>query len=92
MTLVDTNVVIDVTSKPTEWLDWSLDKLTDARLRGSVFVNDIVFAELAARYVDQAKLEKHLCSSGSRYFECRARRCFVPGRPMPNIGRREASA
>ena len=60
MTLVDTNVVIDLTSKPTEWFDWSVERLTDARIRGDVFINDIVFAELASRYVDETQLEKHI--------------------------------
>jgi predicted nucleic acid-binding protein len=60
MTLVDTNVVIDLTGKPTEWFDWSLEKLTDARLLGDVFINDIVFAELASRYEDEVRLEAPL--------------------------------
>lgn len=79
MTLVDTNVVIDITSKPTEWLDWSLDSLTDARIRGEVFINDVVFAELAARYVDPDKLEKDLAQ-----FQFAIRR--IPLRALFNAG------
>jgi hypothetical protein len=52
MTLVDTNVMIDLTSKQVAWSEWSIDQLTDARLRRDVFINDVIFAELASRYAD----------------------------------------
>lgn len=80
MTLVDTNVVVDITSKPTEWLDWSLDRLTEARIRGPIFINDIVFAELAARYDDKGKLERHVDQFGFAILRVPRMALFEAGR------------
>jgi predicted nucleic acid-binding protein len=60
MTLVDTNIIVDLTSKEAAWNEWSVERLTDAHVRGDVFINDVVFAELASRYAEQAALEKHI--------------------------------
>lgn len=64
MTLVDTNVIVDLTGKVTEWTEWSIDRLTDARVKGDVFINDVVFAELASRYEDVETLEAHIVQFG----------------------------
>ncbi len=64
MTLVDTNVMIDLTSEQAQWSEWSIDQLTDARLKGDVFINDVVFAELASRYDELATLEMHVTQFG----------------------------
>ncbi|MBL8597693.1 MAG: type II toxin-antitoxin system VapC family toxin [Devosia sp.] len=64
MTLVDTNVMVDLTGRATEWTEWSVDRLTDARVKGDVFINDVVFAELASRYDDVETLEEHILHFG----------------------------
>lgn len=64
-TLVDTNVLLDVTTNDRTWADWSLRQLDAAALRGPLIINDIVYSELSVRYehiedvnafVDQAGL------------------------------------
>ncbi|MGD9879083.1 MAG: type II toxin-antitoxin system VapC family toxin [Reyranella sp.] len=50
MTLVDTNVLLDLVTKDPVWGLWSLDRLRDAALAGRLLINDIVYAELSVRY------------------------------------------
>lgn len=57
MTLVDTNVLIDVLSKDSRWQLWSIDAMSRESLNGAFLVNEIVYAELAARYSSQQDLD-----------------------------------
>ena len=50
MTLVDTNVLLDVVTDDPNWADWSIEQLEAAALRGPLLINDVVYAELAVRY------------------------------------------
>ena len=50
MTLVDTNVLLDLVTDHPQWSDWSLARLEDAALAGPVLINDIVYAETSIRY------------------------------------------
>ena len=44
MTLVDTNVLLDVATDDPEWARWSLRQLDAAAMRGPVAINAIVYA------------------------------------------------
>jgi len=66
VTLVDTNVLLDLVSDDPNWADWSIAKLEAASLSGPLLINDVVYAELSVRYggiedlnafVDEAGLE-----------------------------------
>jgi predicted nucleic acid-binding protein len=46
VTLVDTNVWIDVLKADAQWAPWSLKQLMAARERGPLIVNIIIMAEL----------------------------------------------
>jgi predicted nucleic acid-binding protein len=48
--LVDTNVLLDIITEDATWSEWSLDRLETAGLAGPVFINPVVFAELATRF------------------------------------------
>lgn len=50
MTLVDTNVLLDLVTNDPVWAGWSIEQLENASLRGPLLINDIVYAELAVRY------------------------------------------
>ena len=50
MTLVDTNVLLDLVTNDRDWADWSLARLEDAALAGSLLINDIVYAEISIRF------------------------------------------
>ncbi|MGO4568712.1 type II toxin-antitoxin system VapC family toxin [Rhizobium sp. 2YAF20] len=50
MTLVDTNVLLDLATNDPVWADWSIEQLERAGLAGPLLINDVVYAELAVRY------------------------------------------
>ncbi len=50
MTLVDTNVLLDLVTDDPEWAEWSLARLEEAAMAGPILVNDIVYAETSIRY------------------------------------------
>lgn len=50
MTLVDTNVLLDVVTNDTNWADWSIAQLEAAGLVGPLLINGVIYAELAVRY------------------------------------------
>ncbi|MET0879466.1 MAG: type II toxin-antitoxin system VapC family toxin [Tardiphaga sp.] len=62
MTLVDTNVVIDVLLGDPQWFAWSSVLLKLRSDRGPIFVNDIVYAELAARFDHETSLDQALAT------------------------------
>lgn len=50
MTLVDTNVLLDLVTNDPDWSEWSLARLEEAALAGPILINDIVYAETSIRY------------------------------------------
>jgi predicted nucleic acid-binding protein len=50
LTLVDTNVLLDLLTGDPKWADWSIGQLDAASLRGPLAINDVVYAELSVRF------------------------------------------
>lgn len=51
MTLVDTNVLLDITTSDPVWLDWSLQAVRAAALAGPLVINPVIYAELSVPYL-----------------------------------------
>jgi predicted nucleic acid-binding protein len=64
MTLVDTNVLLDIFTPDSRWLDWSQARLRDAARRGLLLINDLIYAETSARYRNMADFERALTNVG----------------------------
>lgn len=60
MTLVDSNVLLDVVTDEQVWGDWSQDQLEQAALKGSLVINDVIYAEVSTRYETIGALESML--------------------------------
>ncbi|HMM92269.1 type II toxin-antitoxin system VapC family toxin [Bradyrhizobium sp.] len=50
MTLVDSNVLLDVVTDGEAWADWSQGQLEQAASVGPLIINDIIYAEISTRY------------------------------------------
>jgi predicted nucleic acid-binding protein len=50
MTLVDSNVLLDVVTDGEAWADWSQDQLEQAASSGPLVINEVVYAEVSTRY------------------------------------------
>ena len=50
MTLVDSNVLLDVVTDGQTWADWSQTQLERAVLHGPLVINGVIYAEISTRY------------------------------------------
>ncbi|HYJ67431.1 MAG TPA: type II toxin-antitoxin system VapC family toxin [Nocardioidaceae bacterium] len=62
VTLVDSNVLLDVLTDDRRWSDWSSQALADAADRGSLVVNPVVYAEVSVRFTRIEDLDAALPS------------------------------
>jgi len=63
MTLVDTNVLLDLVTDDAAWADWSQRQLEVAEIRGPVLINDVVYAELSVGFLRVEELEDALATA-----------------------------
>lgn len=64
MTLVDTNVLLDLVTNDARWSAWSETRLEAAALAGRLVINDVVYAELSIRYSRVEDLDQMLDRAG----------------------------
>jgi predicted nucleic acid-binding protein len=64
VTLVDTNVLLDLVTNDSTWADWSVEQLETASLAGPLLINDVVYAELAVRYERIEELDAFIDDAG----------------------------
>jgi predicted nucleic acid-binding protein len=50
VTLVDTNVLLDLVTDDPDWSAWSLARLEEVALAGPILINDVIYAETSIRY------------------------------------------
>jgi hypothetical protein len=60
MTLVDSNVLLDVLTDGQVWADWSQGQLERAALDGPLIINDVAYAEISTRYATFQSLDSIL--------------------------------
>ena len=60
MILVDSNVWIDITSRDSVWLDWSVAQLKLARQNDVIGMNPVIHAEISASFDSQKALTDFL--------------------------------
>lgn len=63
-TLVDSNVLIDVSRRDAVWADWSRNAVREASDDGDIVVNPIIYAELAGGYARREDLDRLLADGG----------------------------
>jgi predicted nucleic acid-binding protein len=64
VTLIDTNVLLDLVTNDGTWADWSIEQLEAANLAGPLLINDVVYAELAVRYDRIEELDAFIDEAG----------------------------
>ena len=58
--LFDPNVLLDLATADPEWLAWSREQFTAAVAHGPVFINPIIYAELAPAFTTSTDLDRWL--------------------------------
>ena len=87
MTLVDTNILLDVVTDDPNWSDWSIEQLEAAALRGPLLINDVVYAELAVRYERIERLEAFLSEAGLDMAAMPRSALFLAGKVFQKYGK-----
>jgi predicted nucleic acid-binding protein len=64
VTLIDSNVLIDIFADDPLWYDWSLMQLDQAALKGPLLINDIIYAESSIRFQSIEDLDAALADAG----------------------------
>lgn len=67
MTLVDSNVLLDLATDDPLWASWSLAALQDASLQGELIINDVVYAEISTRYGRIEDVDTFVTAAGLRH-------------------------
>lgn len=60
MTLVDSDVLLDLVAGEQEWTAWSKAQLESAAARGPLVINDIIYAAVSARFAAFEVLDAYL--------------------------------
>lgn len=79
MTLVDTNVLLDVLSGDSRWLAWSIDALEACAGAGRLLINEVIYAELAVRMLSEAELYRQIERLGISFEPSPRRALFLAG-------------
>jgi predicted nucleic acid-binding protein len=58
VTLVDTNILLDLLTGDPVWSDWSERSLRQAAAMGKLYINDVVYAEISVRFGTIETLEE----------------------------------
>lgn len=58
--MLDSNVLLDIVTADSRWLDWSRDQFRAAAAEGQIQINPIIYAELAPAFDSQASLDRWL--------------------------------
>jgi hypothetical protein len=64
VTLIDSNVLLDVFSRTQDWWQWSLRQLEYAALQGPLLINDVIYAETSIRFQSSEEFDKALAEAG----------------------------
>ncbi|WP_434625815.1 type II toxin-antitoxin system VapC family toxin [Azospirillum sp. B2RO_4] len=80
MTLVDTNVLLDLVTNDPVWADWSIRQLDSAAVRGPLIINDVVYAELSVGFDRIEDLDELLGEAGIAMDEIPREALFLAGK------------
>jgi predicted nucleic acid-binding protein len=64
VTLVDSNVLIDIWTDDPHWYDWSLTRLNEAGRSGPLLINDIIYSEASIRFLSMDDFDAALAKAG----------------------------
>ena len=86
MTLVDSNIILDLVTADERWLEWSSKRLAAAADTGLVAINPIIFAECAYGYEDADDLMSDL-PAGMELLPLPYEAAFLAGRAFAEYRR-----
>jgi predicted nucleic acid-binding protein len=86
--LVDSNVLLDVTTGNPIWADWSQRQLDDAWRDGQVVINQVIYAEMSLDFASVEALDFQLSALGLVVLEIPREALFLAARVFRAYSRR----
>ena len=86
--LVDSNVLLDVTTGNPIWADWSQRQLDDAWRDGQVVINQVIYAEMSLDFASVEALDFQLSALGLVVLEIPRETLFLAARVFRAYRRR----
>jgi len=80
VTLIDTNVLLDLATNDAVWADWFVRQLDRAAVRGPLIINDVVYAELSVGFERIEDLDDLLDEAGIAMDEIPREALFLAGK------------
>jgi len=80
VTLVDTNILLDLVTDDPTWADWSIRQLDAAAVNGPLVINSVVYAELSVRFERIEDLDEVLVEAGITIEEIPRAALFLAGK------------
>jgi predicted nucleic acid-binding protein len=87
VTLVDTNVLLDIAGNDQYWAPWSAAGLEAAALEGRLLINGVVYSELSARYSTIEALDDFVEQAGLEVADIPRSALFLAGKAFSRYRR-----
>ena len=85
--LVDSNVILDIFLDDPEWADWSVGALANASCNSTLYINQIVYAEVSIGFDKIEELELALHQGGFQILDIPKEALFLAGKAYLNYKR-----
>jgi predicted nucleic acid-binding protein len=85
--LVDSNVILDIFLDDPKWAEWSVAALAEASNDSTLYINQIVYAEVSIGFKKIEDLESALLAGGFQMLEIPKEALFLAGKAYLNYRR-----
>src|SRR5438270_12828692 len=82
LTLVDSNVILDLVTNDSKWGDWSAAALSEAADESGLAINPLIFAEVSIGFETVEELEEVLPSAQFARLELPYEAAFLAGKAL----------
>ncbi len=89
--LVDSNVILDIFLDDPKRVDWSVSVLADASCNSTLYINQIIYAEVSIGFQRIEELESALNAGGFQILEIPKEALFLAGKAYLNYRRRRGT-
>jgi hypothetical protein len=80
VTLVDSNILLDIFTKTPNWWEWALGQLEEAALHGPLLINDVIYAESSVRFQSIDEFDSALAVAGITVASMPRKSLFLAGK------------
>ena len=88
ITLIDSNVILDLVTDDPEWGEWSAEALSRAADESTLAINALIFAEISVRFATVEQVEQLLPPTEFEWLELPYEAAFLAGKAFLSYKRK----